>query len=68
MYETLLNEMYPEETDPHILYELREKLTKLSKICCEWNRRKLDSKEAMYQIWMLFEKQNLREWNRKEKE
>ena len=63
----MLNEMYPEETDPHVLYELRDKLIELSKICVRWNKRELDSNEAMYQIWKLFKKQNLREWNRKHK-
>jgi len=67
MVTTMLNEMYPEETDPHVLYELRDKLIELSKICVRWNKRELDSNEAMYQIWKLFKKQNLREWNRKHK-
>ena len=48
------------------LYEqyLEKKVQRLSKIMVDWNKRDLDSKEAMWQIWNLFEDENLKLWNK----
>ena len=40
------------------------RMEKLNQICVEWNKRNLDSKEAMYKIWKLFQKENLEAWNK----
>ena len=39
-----------------------ERLDELTKICCEWNRRDLDAREAMHKIWKLFLKENIEAW------
>jgi len=42
-----------------------ERVRELTKICVEWNKREIDSKEAMSKVWKLFRKENLELWNRK---
>ena len=42
-----------------------ERVHELAKICVEWNKREIDSKEAMCKVWKLFEKESLELWNRK---
>ena len=39
-----------------------ERFNNLTKICCEWNRRDLDDREAMLKIWKLFLKENIIAW------
>ena len=41
-----------------------DRMRKLNQICVEWNKRNLDSKEAMYKIWKLFQKENLEAWKK----
>ena len=43
------------------------KIEKLVKICCDWNHTKITAGSAMNKIWVLFEKENLKEWNKPKK-
>lgn len=43
---------------------MNDKMEKLVDICCRWNRRDLDSSEAMNMIWKLFNEENLKAWRK----
>lgn len=62
----LLDDKYPEETDPHVLYELEAKLQTLSEILVKWNRKEIEPNLACYKIWKLFKDYALREWRKTE--
>ena len=40
-----------------------QKEKQLTRIVCEWNRKKITAEEAMHKIWKLYEKENLETWN-----
>lgn len=41
------------------------KQKELVKICQQWNKSEITGDDAMHQIWKLFRKENLKEWNKK---
>ena len=41
-----------------------KRLVALSDICVLWNKRHLESKEAMHRIWKLFKIENLEAWRK----
>ena len=61
----LFNKLYPETTDPHVLYELRDKMEKLGVILVKWNSKKLDANEGMYEIWKLFHDLAMESWKKR---
>ena len=58
----LLDDKYPEETNPHVLYKLEAKLQTLSELLVKWNRREIEPNEVCYRIWKLFKDYAHREW------
>ena len=42
-----------------------DKIKQLAKICCRWNAKEIDPTPAMVEIWDLFVKECLVEWNKK---
>lgn len=59
----LLDFLYPETTNPNVLYQLEDNLVKVAKIICEWNIRNIDDGKAMYEVSKLLNDYFLREWN-----
>ena len=45
-------------------YMTDKRLVALSDICVLWNKRQLESKEAMHRIWKLFKIENLEAWRK----
>jgi len=42
--------------------EAWRKQKELTRILCEWNRKELEHKDALYQIWKLYEGEALETW------
>ena len=66
-----LNKEYQEvfEGDKRLFKEQGKKIKRIKsmvRICCDWNKKKIDSEKAMLNIWNLFKTENLEYWNNKE--
>jgi len=60
----LLKEDYPEETNPHILYDLRDKLDLTARLLVKWNRKEVEPNEVCNRLYNLFDDYCKREWDK----
>jgi hypothetical protein len=42
---------------------MSDRMKELAKILVKWNRREMGGDNATYEIWKLFEKEALEQWN-----
>ena len=42
---------------------LEQKMRKMSRLLCKWNRKEISGEEVAQKLWLLFKKENLEVWN-----